>query len=353
MKKHFIALLMLLIAVALASCAPRTRTVKIDDERVEEEAKIQREISFKSTQNKNLKLQDIAYPLLVSAVPFCGEKAKPALGMMYANKFSFKEEYQDIAAQYYGMDDNLKVIDIYPTSPAEEAGLSVGDIVKEINNDPVATGENATEKITAQIDKHLVPKMPMKINVIKDGRETVFDLIPELACNYTVVLVNSDDINAFADGQRVAITQGMMRFVENEQELSLVIAHELAHNSMGHIRSKMGNALIGTLLDIAVGTVTGISTQGIFSQLANQVYSQEFEAEADYVGLYIMANAGQEVEGAANFWRRLAAANPGGIKKGAMSSHPSTPERFLAIEESTREIKDKIQEGKPLRPEMK
>jgi len=322
MKKHFIAVLLLLIA-ALASCAPNTWTIKIDDERVEAEEQIQRKIAFKSTQSNNLELQDIAYPLLVSAVPFCGEKAKPVLGMTFASKFNFKEEYRDIAVLHYGMDGNLKVIDIYPTSPAEEAGLNVGDIVKEINNEPFVTGENATEKIAAQIDKHLVAQRLVKIKVVRDGRETVFDLIPELACNYPVVMVNSEDVNAFADGQLVGITQGMMRFVEHEQELGLVIAHELAHNSMGHISSQRGNSLIGTILDIAVGTVTGISTQGIFSHIANRAYSQDFEAEADYVGLYIMANAGQEVDGAANFWRRLGAANPGGIKKA--SCHPIHP----------------------------
>lgn len=343
----------LLFAFALTACAPKTRTVKIDNERVEAEAKIQRKISLKSTKNKNLNLEDIAYPLLVSAVPFCGENSKPVLGIKFANKFNFKESYRGIASLQYGIEEDLIIIDTYETSPAEDAGLRVGDIVKEINSEPVATGEDASEKIAAQLDNHLAVNRLVKLKIVRNDNEKVFDVIAEQACDYTVLLVNSDDINAFADGKRVAITQGMMEFVVQEQELSLVIAHELAHNSMGHIRSQRGNSLIGTILDIAVGTATGISTQGLFGQVATQVYSKEFEAEADYVGLYIMANAGQEVEGAANFWRRLAATNPEGIKKGPMSSHPSTPKRFLAIEEGAKEIKRKIQAGTPLRPEMK
>jgi predicted Zn-dependent protease len=55
-----------------------------------------------------------------------------------------------------------------------------------------------------------------------------------------VVLSESDAVNAFADGEKVVITKGMMRFVENDRELSLVIAHEMAHNAMGHTDNKLG-----------------------------------------------------------------------------------------------------------------
>lgn len=343
----------LLLGFALTACAPKTRTVTIDDQRVKAEAKIQREIGFTSTQKKNLRLQDIAYPLLVSGVPFCGEYIRPVIGMVFANKFSFDTAYQDIAAQYYGMDENLKIIDIYATSPSEEAGLRIGDTVKEINHQRVEIGEHGAEKLSVQLSEQLSTDSPIQITIVRKNQEMSFNLMAEQACKYPIVLVKSDDINAFADGQMVGITQGMMRFVEHEQELSLVVAHEIAHNTMGHISSQRSNTLIGNILDITVGIVTGISTQGIFSHAANRVYSQEFEAEADYVGLYIMANAGLEVEGAANFWRRFAAANPSGIRKGFMASHPSPPERFLAIEEGAKEIKRKIEAGLPLRPEMK
>lgn len=343
----------LLFGIALTACAPKTRTVKIDDQRVEAEAKIQRGIVLTSTKKKKLRLQDIAYPLLVSGVPFCGENIKPVLGMIFANKFSFDKAYQDIAAQHYGMGENFKIFDIYTTSPAEEAGLRIGDTVKEINRQRIVAGEHGAEKLTEQLRGQLDVDRPIQITIARNGQELIFDVTAELACNYPVMLVKSDDINAFADGQMVGITQGMMSFVEQEQELSLVIAHELAHNAMGHISSQRGNSLLGTILDLAVGTTTGISTYGLFSNVANWAYSQDFEKEADYVGLYIMANAGQEIEGAAQFWRRLAATNPDGIKKGFMASHPSTPERFLAIEETAKEIKRKSQAGLPLRPEMK
>ena len=40
---------------------------------------------------------------------------------------------------------------------------------------------------------------------------------------------------AFADGTKVFLTRGMMRFAQSDEELALVVAHETAHNIMGHI----------------------------------------------------------------------------------------------------------------------
>ena len=142
-----------------------------------------------------------------------------------------------------------------------------------------------------------------------------------------------------------------MRFTENDQELSLVIAHELAHNTMSHMDSKVQNYVLGSVLDI-IAAAYGVNTQGVFGNAAAQAYSKEFEAEADYVGLYIMARSGQEINGAANFWRRMAAEHPGNIQKNHAASHPATPERFVAIEKTIEEIHKKIDSGQALTPEI-
>ena len=161
----------------------------------------------------------------------------------------------------------------------------------------------------------------------------------------------SDAVNAFADGNQIVVTRGMLRFAQDDTELALIIGHELAHNVMGHINSKMINAIPGFLLDLAAGVLGGINTQGLFSKLTANAYSQEFEAEADYVGMYMMALAGLKFEGAPNFWRRMASIHPGSIQNNHMASHPATPERFLALEQTVAEIKGKLMRGELLTPE--
>ncbi|MEE8623145.1 MAG: M48 family metallopeptidase, partial [Alphaproteobacteria bacterium] len=130
---------------------------------------------------------------------------------------------------------------------------------------------------------------------------------------------------------------GMVRFAEKDSELATVIGHEMAHNAMGHMDAKIGNFLFGTLFDI----------------LAAQAHSQSFEAEADYVGLYMTVLAGYEIENAPNFWRRMGVLHPGSIRANFSATHPSAPERFVALEQSVKEIRAKQAQGLPLVPDMK
>ena len=107
------------------------------------------------------------------------------------------------------------------------------------------------------------------------------------------------------------------------------------------------------LLDVAVGVFTGVNTGGLFSTMGRIAFSKDFEADSDYMGLYMAARAGYDIEIAPNFWRRMAVEHPGSIGKNYMATHPSTPERASALQESIEEIEEKLNEGRPLRPEYK
>jgi len=140
----------------------------------------------------------------------------------------------------------------------------------------------------------------------------------------------------------------MLRFINEDKELQMVIAHELAHNIEGHIEKKTNNYLLGTIVDLAAAGA-GVNTRGTFGSLGAQMYSQDFEREADYVGMYILANSGIEREGVANFWRRMSVENPRSISYA--STHPSSSERWVNIEAVNKEIDKKILESEPLLPE--
>jgi predicted Zn-dependent protease len=162
------------------------------------------------------------------------------------------------------------------------------------------------------------------------GRPVTFDiagpdprsvtLAPARICSYPVHVLDNEKVNAYADGDSVKITKGMLWFVEADTELAMVLAHELAHNLMGHA--------------------------GTFRSMFEDKKSRE--ADADYVGLYIMARAGFEIEKAPNFWRRIAAAFPQMIE--SSSSHPIMPYRFVALRKTTEEIRRMQAEGLPLVP---
>lgn len=167
---------------------------------------------------------------------------------------------------------------------------------------------------------------------------------------YGVALKKDSSIGAFANGKMVVVTSGMVRFCQTNDELALVVGHEMAHNAMNHMGAKRANAAGGMIVDILLSAL-GVPTHGAFSDLASNAYSPSFEMEADYVGLYYAARAGFDISNAANFWRRMAISDPRAMNGGL--THPSSADRFVALEAATAEIQVKIVSGAPLVPEVK
>lgn len=177
-------------------------------------------------------------------------------------------------------------------------------------------------------------------------------------CYYYFKLSRDEDINASADGKNIVINTGMMRFIENDDELATIMAHEFAHNLMGHINAQKNNATVGKLLGLAVDAIAdtqGVNMQGEMTKAGSEIallaYSADFEKEADYVGLYVMAKAGYDIHAAANLWRRMSIEDPEGIYHSI--THPSNSERSVALRKTVYEIETKRKNRLPLVPDFR
>lgn len=347
------ALVLVLLASAwAAACAPVTQRVQVDSVLVREEARKQRELALQTQVQRQKRLTRVAYPILEKAASTCGDSLRLSLGVIYANRYTFEKDLQETAAQALGMTEALKVMQVAPGSPAELAGLREGDLLIAVNGRPVPMGPDAARALFELTQTELKAGVPASVTYSRDGVEATAAIIPVNICGYPVVVGPGDEVNAYADGTKVVIAKGMLRFIENDHELALVVAHELAHNTMAHMKAKTANYWLGTVFDI-LAAAYGVNTQGAFGSMAASMYSQDFEAEADYVGLYMMARAGIPIEDCAKFWRRLAAEHPGSIRSSMSASHPAAPERFVAMEKTVEEIKRKQAAGLPLEPERK
>ncbi len=357
-KTYYILGRVSLISIIIlgSACAPTLKTTTVSSEAAQAERQKQLEMAFSLEAQRNDRLLNVSYPLLVAGTELCGSDVGGNYGFRFHNKEAYKEDYREIAARYFGLDDRIAGRYVHPKSPAAAAGLKTGDRILEINGESVEkeTVDETAELIRDHLKKSTPPQEPLVLNlkIARGDQVQQISVKGVNTCKYPVVLQNADVVNAFADGNQVVITTGMIRFAESDTELALVVGHEISHNALGHIRKKTVNAIPGMILDVAIGVFTGVRSN-IFSNMGSQAFSQQFEAEADYAGLYIAARAGYNLKGAANFWRRMAAEHPGSITASFGASHPSTPERFIAIEQTVKEIAEKRRIGAPLLPEKK
>lgn len=343
-----------LLLTAAAGCGPTLKQAVIPAEAVEAERAKQREIAFATFMARQDRLRTVASPLLIAARELCGNAVRPTYGFILHDRQlygrAFGSEYEAVAARHFGLGGEIAVSYVHPKLAAATAGLRAGDRVVAVNGERVE-GKSAVTAMESILAQDPVAPRPLRLAIERDGRPLELVIPGVSACAYPVQLVNHDAVNAFADGSRVGITTGMVRFAETDEEIALVVGHELAHNALGHMTKRFGNVMLGTLVDLALSVLAGANTQGVFGKLGELAYSQAFEAEADYAGLYIVARSGYDIRHAANFWRRMAVEHPGSIRQNFMATHPSTPERFLAIEQTVREIEAKRRQGLPLLPE--
>ena len=338
---------LLLIFALISSCAgPSTQRISIDSEALDAETRLQKKLSLQKVKARYERLQKVGYPILKNSSELC-ENTINSLGVMF-NAYVTSDKYSDIEKEVYEIDDRLLLTYVIPSSSAFKSGLRSNDEIVSIN-DIKATIDK--EKFHKELEKLRAKSDSLKVIYKRQGEERVATFDPDLICNYPILLVQNDSVNAFANGSQIGITTGMIRFAQKDEQLGLVIAHELGHNIMDHISKLRTNSLLGTIVDLAAAYY-GVNTQGVFGQAGARMYSQEFEAEADYVGIYYMERAGYSIEKVADFWRNMAVEHPGSINQSHASTHPATPERFLEINAAIEEIKEKKRLNQQLIPNV-
>jgi hypothetical protein len=344
---------LLVIFLFLTACAaPSTSRIKYDTAELDAEEVLQRELALKKYLNYKQRLHKVSYPILKSASQFCSNKQLNSIGAQGIASADFEGGWKVTAKKVFGGDEFI-ITWVAENGPAAKAGLAINDKILAVNDVPYGNNQQQHKKFYAETTRIKTSESPATYLKIKRNQQLInLTINKERICGYPVVLADSDAVNAYADGKRIIITKGMLRFARNDQDLSLVIAHELGHNLMGHLDKKQSNSMLGTLLDLAAAA-NGINTRGTFGNAGASAFSQDFEAEADYVALYYMNAAGLPLEGVANFWREMAAEHPRSIGSNHSASHPATSERFLAISKTIDEINNKIAASEPLTPNLK
>ncbi len=366
-KKFSMLTMFVLGARLLGGCAtthtlpPVVAGADVDKERVALQAQ-----SLETTLVRLQRVQSLAWPILKENADFCGKTIRPSLGLSLVDVKALAAmagglRAEDVAAT--GFADRIYVAAVAAGGPAGKAGIKAQDQVVEIGDVPTAGKSLAT--VAADLVKIIknAKTVTLKIATAHAEPRTV-EVTPETICNYPVRLLNSETINAFADGSKITMLKGMTK-VAGDPQLRLVIAHELAHNIMRHPQKMVRNAAIsggwllgpvaaelGWILDEGsdvIGQKPPVSFESRGIQLTTWPYGKSFEREADYVGMYLLARSGADLAEVETLFSTFATEHPGNTWVGL--SHPTTPERLLTVKATRIEIEDKRKAGKALLPE--
>ena len=124
-----------------------------------------------------------------------------------------------------------------------------------------------------------------------------------------VVIIIDDDklVNAFAaPGGFIFISTGMLNFLENEDELAFVLAHEIGHIELDHGLNAVIQKTSGDLFKKGAGGM-GVSDSffGGMIDFAENGYSKDLEMEADGRGAILAVRAGYDVNAALNVIKKF------------------------------------------------
>ena len=175
---------------------------------------------------------------------------------------------------------------------------------------------------------------------------------PTTNFDWEYILIENKKIkNAWCmPGGKIAVYTGILDITKNTNGLAAVMGHEIAHAVAKHsVERASRGVLINTgtqLFDIfsggklsRVNRITGMNTVGLLSQIGlMNPFTRNQESEADYLGLIFSSLSGYNIKETVKIWERMKKANKGKEPAQFMSTHPSSTNRIININEWMNEI---------------
>ncbi len=155
---------------------------------------------------------------------------------------------------------------------------------------------------------------------------------------WEVNLIGSTQINAYCmPGGKIAFYSGILKTLKlSDDEVAMVMGHEIAHALREHARERMGKS---AATGMGVGLVTqlfglgqiGQTVTNYGAQLLTLEFSRSDESEADLVGMELAARAGYDPRAGVTLWQKMGAASKGAPPQW-LSTHPAGSTRIADIQ---------------------
>jgi len=258
------------------------------------------------------RIEEVSYRLALGGATICGHAIAPLLGAAIARRNDFVQnaKKEEVEAAF-GAGDRVKVFAVARGSPASKAGLCVGDEVLAVDGHSITRTKEVWEAL-----RHSTSGDPV-FRVLRGGSEQTLSLPREMGCDsgFRVLPITDIDTWRASDRKDLWVPTGLIRFVQNDDELAIAIAHQIAHRLIGSFRRT------------------------------------EDEPRADRLGLTLAARAGFDIREAPAFWDRVAAEQPWQIPTETGRhhiAHGGLALRSPVIRATVAELAAQVKAGKPI-----
>ncbi|NJC34095.1 hypothetical protein GGR88_001569 [Sphingomonas jejuensis] len=280
----------------------------------------------------------IGYRLQTAGVKLCSDRDM-VTGLLIHGLAQYAPADRPQMVERFPAAAAFAVLAVVPGSTAEAAGLAAGDPLFSVDGAPFVAGDAGPASFAPvaaaeqQIAAALADGTATLESMAGDERRTV-SLRGVPGCRTRFQVRIGDRLNAGANGHYVTVTTGLVAFAANDDELALILAHELSHNILRH-RERLD----------AQGVARGmLSAFG-----SNPGRIRATEDEADRLALYLMARAGYDIGAAPAFWDRYVRRTGAGIFSDR--THSGRRARVAAAEEEIARIRAQVAAGREPTPE--
>jgi predicted Zn-dependent protease len=235
------------------------------------------------------------------------------------------------------------VRNLVPAASLEKAALQqYGQLrAQAVGRNALLPEDDAQAKRVQRIAKELLPHTHKWNSRAKDWP-------------WEVMVVKTPTVNALCmPGGKIAVFTGIIDTLKlTDDELAIVLGHEMAHALREHARARAAKVTLTNVGTLAVGLVIGGNVGELARQtggLLNLKFNRDDERDADLIGMEIAARAGYDPEAGITLWQKMAQ-----VARGApptwLSTHPSSEDRVRRIKSAMKDVAKLYERGKANRP---
>lgn len=277
------------------------------------------EASLVATRALDQRVATIGHRLAVASRDLCRDRANLA-GFAVHDLSQYGADFRPAAIRAFGLEAGPGVLAVVPGGPADRAGLRLDDVLLSLDGEALPHGDPGRDRsfdrmaqILDAIDAAFADGAA-DVAIRRGGAPLILHIGTEPGCASRFQLILSRGMNAAADGRYVQVTNALAAYAADDAELAGVLAHEFAHNLLGH-RVRLDQA----------GVSRGFF--GNFGRSARNIRTTEIEA--DRMSVYLMERAGYDPAAAVRFWSRFGRR---GLNFLGSPTHPNWRSRIALLE---------------------